>query len=174
MLHHAISTAVQASVVEQFWNEHNFVFERDGLFYHGKGATPAWGSYANDASGRVIIPLNMAEPVLIARGRDAAHALGFAPHGAGRNFTRTAHRRRMGAITPEAQLAAETKGLDIRFYCRKVDISELPSSYKSANTVVQQIGEYDLAEIEDYIDPFGCIMAGNMPYRSRRPRYRAT
>ncbi|MBL7238873.1 RtcB family protein [Komagataeibacter rhaeticus] len=174
VLHHAISTAVQASVVERFWNEHNFVFERDGLFYHGKGATPAWGSYADDASGRVIIPLNMAEPVLIARGRDAAHALGFAPHGAGRNFTRTEHRRRMGAITPEAQLAAETKGLDIRFYCGKVDISELPSSYKRANTVVQQIGEYDLAEIEDYIDPFGCIMAGNMPNRSRRPRYRAT
>lgn len=167
-LHHAISTAVQASVVDRFWNEHNFVFERDGLFYHGKGATPAWGSYADDASGKVIIPLNMAEPVLIARGKDAAHALGFAPHGAGRNFTRTEHRRRMGTITPEAQLAAETQGLDIRFYGGEVDSSELPSSYKRADAVVAQIGEYGLAEIEDYIDPFGCIMAGNMPYRGQK------
>ncbi|MBO1326486.1 RtcB family protein [Acetobacter sp. TBRC 12305] len=172
-LHHAISTAVRANVVERFWNEHNFVFERDGLFYHGKGATPAWGKHADDACGKVIIPLNMAEPVLIARGNDAPHALGFAPHGAGRNFTRTEHRRRMGAITAEALLTAETQGLDIRFYGGKVDISELPSSYKRADTVVQQIGEYGLAEIEDYIDPFGCIMAGNMGYRGRRSARRS-
>lgn len=48
----------------------------------------------------------MAEPVLIARGRDAGHALGFAPHGAGRNFSRGEHRRRMGAITPAQMPAA--------------------------------------------------------------------
>lgn len=167
VLHHAISTAVGACVVDRFWNEHNFVFQRDGLFYHGKGATPAWGSHADDACGRVLIPLNMAEPVLVARGKDARHALGFAPHGAGRNFSRTEHRRRMGDISPTARLAAETKGLDIRFYGGEVDTSELPSSYKRADAVVRQIDEYGLAEIEDYIDPFGCIMAGNMPYRKR-------
>ena len=157
----------RASVVDRFWNEHNFVFQRDGLFYHGKGATPAWGSHADDACGRVLIPLNMAEPVLVARGKDARHALGFAPHGAGRNFSRTEHRRRMGNVSPTARLAAETQGLDIRFYGGEVDTSELPSSYKRADAVVRQIDEYGLAEIEDYIDPFGCIMAGNMPYRKR-------
>ena len=41
--------------------------------------------------------------------------------------------------------------------------SELPSSYKKADTVVEQIKKYDLAEIVDYIDPFGCIMAGDIP-----------
>ena len=28
---------------------------------------------------------------------------------------------------------------------------------------MRQIRQYDLAEIEDYIDPFGCIMAGDLP-----------
>jgi hypothetical protein len=39
----------------------------------------------------------------------------------------------------------------------------LPSGYKRADAVVRQIKDYGLAEIEDYIDPFGCIMAGDLP-----------
>jgi hypothetical protein len=60
-------------------------------------------------------------------------------------------------------LKAETEGLDIRFHAGGVDASELPSSYKKAGSVVDQIRSYDLAEIEDYIDPYGCIMAGEVP-----------
>ena len=52
---------------------------------------------------------------------------------------------------------------DIRFHAGGVDASELPSSYKNADNVVAQIKAYDLAEIEDYIDPYGCIMAGDVP-----------
>lgn len=69
----------------------------------------------------------------------------------------------MGSVTAEQMLKAETEGLDIRFHAGGVDASELPSSYKSAETVVAQIKSYDLAEIEDYIDPYGCIMAGDVP-----------
>ncbi|MCB1356105.1 MAG: RtcB family protein [Maritimibacter sp.] len=162
-LHQATVEAAGLEAAERFWNEHNFVFERDGLYYHGKGATPAWDSYAGDASGHTLIPLNMAEPVLIARGRDAKAGLGFSPHGAGRNYSRSEHRRRMGAVTPEEMLKAETAGLDIRFHAGAIDASELPSSYKSAARVVSQIEAYDLAEIEDHIDPYGCIMAGDLP-----------
>jgi len=169
-LHQAVAEALRASPGERFWNEHNFVFRRGDLFLHGKGATPAWGDYAEDASGLTLIPLNMAEPVLVVKGRDAAHALGFAPHGAGRNFSRTEHRRRMGAVTPAQMLAAETAGLDIRFHAGAVDASELPSSYKRAAAVTGQIRDYGLADVVDYIDPFGCIMAGDMPqpWRDRR------
>ena len=60
-------------------------------------------------------------------------------------------------------LKAETQGLDIRFHAGGIDMSELPSSYKRADAVVRQIKDYGLAEIEDYIDPFGCIMAGDLP-----------
>ena len=37
---------------DRFWNEHNFVFRRsDGLFYHAKGATPAYADFASDTMG---------------------------------------------------------------------------------------------------------------------------
>lgn len=162
-LHQATVEAAGAETGDRYWNEHNFVFKRGDLYYHGKGATPAWGDYAADASGLTLIPLNMSEPVLVARGKDAGHGLGFSPHGAGRNFSRSEHRRRMGRVTPEQMMKAETEGLDIRFHAGGVDTSELPSGYKKADAVVAQIKAYDLAEIEDYIDPYGCIMAGDVP-----------
>lgn len=162
-LHQSVVEKVRANPGDRYWNEHNFVFRRGDLYFHGKGATPAWSDYAEDASGLTLISLNMAEPVLVARGKNAAHALGFAPHGAGRNFSRTEHKRRMGDKTPAEMLAEETKGLDIRFHCGAVDPSELPSSYKKADTVIRQIADYGLAEVVDCIDPYGCIMAGDLP-----------
>jgi RNA-splicing ligase RtcB len=115
----------------------------------------------------------MAEPVLVVKGCDAAHGLGFSPHGAGRNFSRSEHRRRNWAVTPEAMLAAETQGLDIRFHAGGIDASELPSGYKRAEAVVRQIKDYGLAEIEDYIDPYGCIMAGDVaPFWQRTKKIR--
>jgi len=162
-IHQATVEAARAEAGDRFWNEHNFVFRRGDIYLHGKGATPAWGDYAADATGLTLIPLNMSEPVLVVRGKDAARGLGFSPHGAGRNFSRSEHKRRMGKMTPEAMLKAETEGLDIRFHAGGVDASELPSSYKKAGSVVDQIRSYDLAEIEDYIDPYGCIMAGEVP-----------
>lgn len=172
-IHQATVEAVGASACDRFWNEHNFVFRRGDLYFHGKGATPAWADFAADAdpAGRTIIPLNMAEPVLIVKGSDADHALGFSPHGAGRNWSRTEHMRRLGATTVEEALAEETKGLDVRF-AGKVDASELPSSYKPAAAVEAQITEFGLAQIEDWIDPYGCIMAGELPRFQRRRRGR--
>jgi RNA-splicing ligase RtcB len=173
-LHDAALRAAGAEVADRFWNEHNFVFKRGDLYYHGKGATPAWGDYAVDATGLTLIPLNMSEPVLVVRGKDADHGLGFSPHGAGRNFSRSEHKRRMGSKTPDQLLREETEGLDIRFHAGGVDSSELPSSYKNADNVVAQIKSYDLAEIEDYIDPYGCIMAGDIPpFWAKKKRKRA-
>ncbi|GAA6211998.1 hypothetical protein NBRC116602_17390 [Hyphomicrobiales bacterium 4NK60-0047b] len=100
---------------------------------------------------------------MVVRGKDAKHVLGFSPHGAGRNFSRAEHRRRMGNMTAEEMLALETEGLDVRFFGGNIDPSELPSGYKNAEAVVRQIEKYELAEIEDYIDPYGCIMAGDQP-----------
>ena len=159
-IHQATVEAARAEPGDRFWNEHNFVFRRGDLYYHGKGATPAWDGYAVDATGLTLIPLNMAEPVLVVRGKDAAHGLGFSPHGAGRNFSRSEHRRRMGSVTPDQMLRAETEGLDIRFHAGAVDASELPSSYKKAASVVRQIEAQGLAGIEDYIDPYGCFFLG--------------
>jgi hypothetical protein len=59
--HHAIHDLVadhlRLHARDRFWNQHNFVFRRsDGLFYHAKGATPAWPGFAHDDSGLTLIP----------------------------------------------------------------------------------------------------------------------
>jgi RNA-splicing ligase RtcB len=163
-IHQATAEAAGLKDVgDRFWNEHNFVFKRGDTFLHGKGATPAWDGFSADTNGLTLIPLNMSEPVLVVRGSDAKAALGFSPHGAGRNFSRSEHIRRLNGETPDQRLEKETEGLDVRFFAGAVDASELPSSYKSAEKVVEQIKDFGLAEIEDYIDPYGCIMAGDIP-----------
>lgn len=146
--HAVIHEAAGATPYCLMWTKHNFVFDRDEMLYHAKGSTPAWG-------GREVIPLNMAEPVLIVEGSDNPNALGFCPHGAGRNFSRSEHKRRGGA-----DIEAETAGLDVRFWCGKPDESELPSAYKNAASVRRDIEAYGLAKVVDEVVPYGAIMAG--------------
>ncbi|KAA0690596.1 RtcB family protein [Neorhizobium sp. P12A] len=184
IIHDMAAEKLSAKIADRFWNEHNFVFRKsDGLFYHGKGATPAFDAWAEDATDLTIIPLNMAEPILIVRGSNAAHGLGFSPHGAGRNFSRSAHMRRLAeeygadarGLSPNNIadiLAKETTGLDVRFFSGFPDISELPGAYKSATNVRAQIAHYGLAEVVDEVLPYGSIMAGdwqkNAPWRKKR------
>jgi RNA-splicing ligase RtcB len=179
MLHDAIQREIGNKIVDRFWNEHNFVFRRDdGLFYHAKGATPSFKGFSADDDGRTLIPMNMAEPILIMNHRDKAEALGFSPHGAGRNFSRTQHIKNLAAdyiMEPEQILARETKGLDIRAYSGTVDLAELPSAYKSAEQVRRQISKHDLAGFVDQVLPYGSIMAGEFAWdRARRQKKEKT
>lgn len=171
ILHQAATEAVGASVVDRFWNEHNFVFRRGDLFFHAKGATPVATDFLPDTGGVQIVPLNMAEPVLLIRGGANGRNLGFAPHGAGRNLSRTAHTRGLGPHDEAEVFRRETEGLDARFFSGHVDVSELPSAYKPAATVRAQMARFGLAEVVDEIQPYGCIMAGDWerdaPWRVR-------
>lgn len=168
----------------RFWNEHNFVFENDGYFYHAKGSTPVDSDLVgSDNEGKCLIPLNMASPVLVVDvydGNDISN-LGFAPHGAGREYSRSEHRRSQyqvhDHIGSEEEiikhiLEKETDGLDIRFYSGNPDVTELPSAYKSADKVIEEIRTYNLANISDMIMPYGCIMAGDVekaaPWRKKK------
>jgi tRNA-splicing ligase RtcB len=176
-IHDAVAAALGLRRTDRFWNEHNFVFRRsDGLFYHAKGATPAFADFAADSNGLTLIPLNMAAPILIARGRDAANGLGFAPHGAGRNFSRKAYLGRTAGKSAAELVAEQTAGIDVRFFCGTPDASELPGAYKPADVVQQQIDTYGLAEIVDRIEPVGSIMAGDWmvdaPWRRGRGKAR--
>ena len=121
-----------------------------------------------------IIPLNMAEPILIVEGETTKTNLGSAPHGAGRNMSRSQHKRNNEHIADDIIFKQETEGLDIRFFSNEIDISELPSAYKSAASVRSQIEQFGLGEIVDEILPYGCIMAGdwqvNAPWRKKRRR----
>ena len=147
-----------ATAVRNFWNEHNFVFRDGDMFWHGKGATPTRADFLPDTTGLQIVPLNMAQPVLIIE--QGANDLGFAPHGAGRNMSRTAHKRGL-CETDEHVFARETAGIDARFWCGKPDVSELPSAYKNADSIRNAINKYRLAKVVDMVIPYGAIMAGD-------------
>ena len=171
-IHNATADSLNVEVENRFWNEHNFVFKDGDLFYHAKGATPLDAKFMPDITGPRLIPLNMAEPILIVEGKTTKSNLGFAPHGAGRNMSRTQHKRNLADYKDEAIFKNETQGLDVRFFSNEIDISELPSAYKNAETVRNQMTEFGLGEVIDEILPFGCIMAGdwqiNAPWRVKR------
>lgn len=174
IIHNATADVAKATVLDRFWNEHNFVFRDEDIFYHAKGATPLDPKYMPDITGPRLIPLNMAEPILVVEGDTTETNLGFAPHGAGRNMSRTQHKREKAHLTDAEIFKMETEGLDIRFFSKEIDISELPSAYKSAEAVRQQIEQFDLGEVVDEIMPYGCIMSGdwqkNAPWRKRKRR----
>jgi RNA-splicing ligase RtcB len=183
-IHNQLARTLGIKIDHQMWNEHNFVFRKsDGLFYHAKGATPAYPGYAADETGRALIPLNMAEPILIVAPPDSHPAtdpssMGFAPHGAGRNMSRSAHAKLLmeefgdsSGLSPhaiEAIIARETKGIDARFWTGQPDVSELPSAYKNAKQVTAAIEAHHLATIVDTIHPLGSMMAGEMNWNRRR------
>lgn len=174
LLHDAVAEKLNADPLHKRWNPHNFVFRDEAdptLFWHAKGATPVHNPFLEDTDGTQIIPLNMAQPILFVKGGRNDRSLGFAPHGAGRNMSRTQHRNVMAGETDEAILARETDGLDARFWCGITDISELPSAYKDADQVQTAMGKFGLAEVVDRIMPYGSIMAGdwehNAPWRKK-------
>lgn len=161
-IHDATAYKLKKDPVDRFWNEHNFVFKDGDLFYHAKGATPLDDKFIPDSKeGLRLIPLNMSEPVLVVKGATTRTNLGFAPHGAGRNLSRGQHKRVHGHRTVEDLFREETSGLDVRFFSGHIDISELPSAYKNAYSVINQMKEFGLGEVIDEIIPYGCIMAGD-------------
>lgn len=173
LIHDAAAKAAGAITTNRWWNEHNFVFKDGDMFYHAKGATPLDDKFVPDShDGLRLIPLNMAEPILIVRGETSENNLGFAPHGAGRNVSRTMHLNSKGDRTVREVFDEETAGLDVRFFSGSIDITELPSAYKDAATVQRQMAEFGLGEVVDRVLPYGCIMAGNSGRHGRRKKRR--
>lgn len=171
-LHQATADLAGAHTIDRFWNEHNFVFQDGDDFIHAKGATPVLRKFLPDSDGRQIVPLSMSHPILIVSGDETSTDLGFAPHGAGRNYSRSEHKRAKAKHSDEYLFQTETFGLDVRFYSGHVDISELPSAYKNGYEVANEIARLKLAEIKDLVQPYGCIMAGDwekdMPWRKKK------
>jgi RNA-splicing ligase RtcB len=173
VIHNSVAETLEIGIENRYWNEHNFVFKDGDLFYHAKGATPLDAKFMPDITGPRLIPLNMSEPVLIVEGATTTTNLGFAPHGAGRNVSRTQHRKSKTGTIMQIFME-ETQGLDVRFFSKEIDITELPSAYKDAKTVRAQMEEYGLGNVIDEVMPYGCIMAGdwqkNAPWRVRREK----
>ena len=174
VIHDSVLQKLEVEKENRYWNEHNFVFKDGDLFYHAKGATPLDAKFMPDITGPRLIPLNMAEPVLIVEGGTTEGNLGFAPHGAGRNMSRTQHRKTKIGQTDKEVFDEETAGLDVRFYSNEIDVTELPSAYKNAENVRNQMDEFGLGTVIDEVMPYGCIMAGdcqkNAPWKMKRRR----
>lgn len=172
VIHDATAEKAGLTIHNRFWNEHNFVFKDEDLFYHAKGATPLNEKFMPDITGPRLIPLNMAEPILIVNGESTTNNLGFAPHGAGRNMSRTKHKKSKVDQTIEEIFDEETEGLDVRFFSKEIDISELPSAYKNAKAVREQMDEFGLGTVIDEVMPYGSIMAGdwqvNAPWKVKK------
>jgi tRNA-splicing ligase RtcB (3'-phosphate/5'-hydroxy nucleic acid ligase) len=170
LIHDATLEKIGAELKFRFWNEHNFVFkDENNLFHHAKGATPISDKFVPDSvDGLRLIPLNMGEPILVVRGKTTETNLGFAPHGAGRDKSRSQHKRENSHKTIEQIFAEETKGLDVRFFSGNIDISELPSAYKNAENVKNQMKRFGLGEVVDELIPFGCIMGGEEHFEWKR------
>lgn len=174
-IHDGVARALGVRVQDRWWNEHNFVFRKsDGLYYHAKGATPNYSGFAKDDTGLTLIPLNMGAGVLVSDHSNftgPSNALGFCPHGAGRNMSRSEHMRGLMArfgddrgLSPrsiEQVLTEETRDIDARFWTGRADLSELPSAYKNPEQIVAEIRQHKLANITHRIMPQGSIMAGN-------------
>lgn len=160
-IHRRFLERISGVSVAEVGNEHNFVWQRGDMFYHGKGATPAW----KDELGRPqlgLIPLNMAEPILLVLGSDNEKFLSFAPHGAGRNMSRTALKKLyVDKVRRRHLIEHATRDIDVRWFCGKPDFSETPIAYKDAASVKRQIADFGLAEVIAEIRPLGCIMAGD-------------
>ena len=173
VIHDSVAKTLEIGVENRYWNEHNFVFKDGDLFYHAKGATPLDAKFMPDITGPRLIPLNMSEPVLIVEGETTQTNLGFAPHGAGRNISRTQHRKNKTGTIMQI-FKEETRGLDVRFFSKEIDITELPSAYKNAQNVRSQMDEYNLGKVIDEVMPYGCVMAGdwqkNAPWKIKRKK----
>jgi RNA-splicing ligase RtcB len=167
--------------IERIFNAHNFVwrwpdYSTSGgheMVFHGKGATPAWNDTSTSTACLGVIPLNMAEPVLLVVGEANKEFLFMAPHGAGRNLSRTELMKQAVSgldqtLDPEGNkqfvvdelIKDQTKGLDVRWFSGKPDLSETPMAYKNAAAVKRQIKEFALATVWGEIEPLGCVMAG--------------
>ena len=155
-LHQYVINQMGLTTYDRYWNPHNFVFRKGDSFFHAKGATPSYTGHSGDDSGRTLIPLNMDEPILITKHSNNDKALGFAPHGAGRNLSRTQFLRDI--------YSGEKPKSDMRTWCGREDPSEFPQAYKNADKMIGYIEQFDLAEIDDFIDPYGSIMAGDVDY----------
>jgi tRNA-splicing ligase RtcB len=183
-IHDAVAESLGLKVIDRYWNEHNFCFKRGDYFYHAKGATPNYLGFASDGlHGNTLIPLNMAAPILVCAPHDdptwgmdfSEKSLGFCPHGAGRNFSRTGFMKSLEerGISPKEIIAKYRETYDIRAFTGKYDISEFPEAYKSPEKIVAEIETYNLTTVVDRIQPYGSIMAGHTGWSQRDKKKKA-
>lgn len=132
-----ICEALDVSKSDTIESTHNFIDFRDMIVR--KGATPA------REGKELVIPFNMADGTLIARGKGNEDFLYTAPHGAGRVMSR---REAKDIINMD-----EFKDAMDGIYSESVKeetIDEAPQAYKNAEVIAEKVGK--TAEILDRLE----------------------
>ncbi|MFC2098680.1 RtcB family protein, partial [Bacteroidota bacterium] len=125
-------------IIEQFETVHNYINFEDKIIR--KGAVSAM------KNERIIIPLNMRDGSLIARGKGNPDWNFSAPHGAGRCLSRNQARKQLDMDDFEkAMKNVWTSTVSIK------TLDEAPKAYKPKGELLQYIG--DTADIEETLKP---------------------
>jgi len=126
LMSEAICTALDVEPVDRFQSIHNYVDFRDLTIR--KGATPA------RKGQQLVIPFNMAEGSLLARGKGNPRYHSTAPHGAGRRMGRREAHETLSVEDFETAMA--------EVYSESVSegtLDEAPMAYKSVEKIVEAI-----------------------------------
>lgn len=123
---------------EQFETVHNYINFEDGIIR--KGAVSA------QAGEKLIIPLNMRDGSLLARGRGNPEWNFSAPHGAGRRLSRNQARKQLDI----EDFKKAMKKVWTSSVSRKT-LDEAPAAYKPGKEILQYIGE--TVDVEESLRP---------------------
>jgi RNA-splicing ligase RtcB len=133
----AVCEALGVDPVDRFQSIHNYIDFRDLTIR--KGATPA------REGQRLLIPFNMAEGSIIARGKGNDEYHRTAPHGAGRVMSR----RQAHSEIDMDEFAAAMDGVYSESVIEGVR-DEAPMAYKDADAILSAIEP--TAEVVEYVD----------------------
>ena len=134
----AVCEALSVDPVDRFQSVHNYI-DFDDLTIR-KGATPA------REGQRLVVPFNMAEGSVLARGQGNDEWHETAPHGAGR----TMGRREASEKGSVEEMAAAMEGVYSESIQESV-LDEAPVAYKDAERIAESLAP--TAEVVDWLDP---------------------
>lgn len=131
---------LDADVLASIESVHNCISFEDGIVR--KGAISA------RAGERVIIPLNMAEGIVVGTGKGNPEWNRSAPHGAGRRLSRTAAKATISL--EEFERAIRERGVWTST-ANRTTLDEAPQAYKDSDTIVGYLA--DTVDIEVRMKP---------------------
>jgi tRNA-splicing ligase RtcB (3'-phosphate/5'-hydroxy nucleic acid ligase) len=144
--------------------EHSVDGKPKALLVHRKGATRAFAAGHPEVPSRyahvgqpVLIPGDMGRSSFVCVGTAKAmrETFGSAAHGAGRQLSRTAARRRSGGRDLVRELAS--KGISVAAHSPKTLAEEMPEAYKNAADVVDAMRVAGIATPVVRLRPVGVV-----------------
>ncbi|MGN0651354.1 MAG: RtcB family protein [Oscillospiraceae bacterium] len=127
-----------AEITDRFDTVHNYI---DWYDEEHTSIVIRKGAISAQAGERVVIPLNMRDGVIIARGKGSEEWNRSAPHGSGRAFSRSEARSSFSL----EEYAEEMSGIHT-WSVSESTIDECPMAYKPSDMIIKSIA--DTAEIE--------------------------